>query len=244
MIYTNKVITGTYEMLAREYYNPRRHPTCANFRQASILLLRKWKEYILSQRGIVCEVGPGKSLVAKLLAQNNCSLSNLLLIDSSPSMLAYSEIWCNYGARLTLGNAESMDIPSGSVSIMISSLGDPYNTPVFWKEMSRILNEGSLGIFTIPSYEWSTAYRSQSGEDYASADFELVDGRHIRVPSWIYPVDEQIKLIESAGLIVEEVAQILISDLNTNQLSPKIRVLDRSELDIVTGYLARKSFLR
>lgn len=230
----------TYEMLVPEYYDSVRHPTCANFRQASYSLLKGWVQLLLSQNGRVCEVGPGKSLIAELLTQHGYILDNLFLVDSSPSMLAYSNHGNTHGAKLMLGNAEALPIPSGSISIVVSSLGDPYNSLRFWKETSRILKRGGLALFTTPSYEWAIAYRGECGEDFAYAEFELANGRKVRVPSIIYPVNEQIRLIESSGLIVEEITHIPLSALDLDELSPKLSVLKESKSSVVAGYLASK----
>jgi len=139
-----------------------------------------------------------------------------------------------------LGDAEAMPIPSGSISVVVSSLGDSYNSPGFWRETSRILKRGGLALFTTPSYEWAVAYRGECGEDFAYAKFELANGRKVRVPSMIYSADEQIRLIESSGLRVEEINHIPIAALDLDELSPKLSVVKESKSNVVTGYLARK----
>ncbi len=235
---------GTYEMLALEYYDSTRHPTCVSFRQASCFLLREWLQLLLSQSGWVCEVGPGKSLIAELLAQQGQTLDSLVLVDSSPSMLAYSNDWRHRGAKLVLGDAEALPLASDSIAVVVSFLGDPYNSPQFWRETSRILKQGGLALLTAPSYEWAVAYRGESKKVFTSAEFELADGRSVRVPSLIYPVDEQINLIKSSGLVVEEVTHVPISALDEGQLSPKLRVVQGSKSSVVSGYRARKSLLQ
>lgn len=232
---------NTYEILATEYYDSARHPTCANFRQASYFIIDGWLQLLLSQNGRVCEVGSGKSIIAELMTQHGHIIDNLFLVDSSPSMLAYSNHGGVHGAKLILSNAEKLPIPSGSIAVVVSSLGDPYNSPQFWRETSRILKRGGLVLFTTPSYEWAVAFRGESEDAFTTAEFELVNGRRVRVPSIIHPIDEQIQLIESKGFAIEEVSHVAISALDRRTLSPKLSILQKSGSRVVSGYLARKS---
>lgn len=62
----NVVLQSTFDVVAPEYYDPVRHPTCGNFRRASEILLAKWLSKFEGIRE-VCEVGAGKSVVAELL---------------------------------------------------------------------------------------------------------------------------------------------------------------------------------
>ena len=80
---------STYETLAPEYYDPVRHPTCANFRYASKQIIKPWLEKLTDYRPI-CEVGAGKSVAAELLLEAGESTADLFLTDSSQSMLEYS----------------------------------------------------------------------------------------------------------------------------------------------------------
>jgi len=247
LIYTDKIATrinnlifGTYEMLALEYYDSMRHPTCANFRQASFFLLRNWLRHFLLTNELICEVGPAKSLVAELLSQQGCVLDNIILADSSPTMLSYSSHWYHQGVSPILGDAESLPIASGTIAVLVSSLGDPYNNYRFWKEADRVLKRDGFVIFTTPSYEWTSSYRGDNKDAFTSAEFELLDGSYISVPSLVYPVDEQIRLIESSGFALEEVSHIPISALEQVTLSPKIQITQGNDLTVVSGYCAKK----
>ena len=95
---------GEYEDLASEYYDPLRHPTCANFREASDLLLGGWLREYSAAGAWICEVGAGRSTVAEQLAMRNISLNRLTLADSSAEMLAYSREWAARGALLVLAD--------------------------------------------------------------------------------------------------------------------------------------------
>lgn len=228
---------GTYEDIAREYYEPDLHPTCANFGEASGYLLSKWLKQFHTEGGWICEVGPGKSLLAELTTVNR-----LILIDSSQTMLCYSQQWIIKGVHLLLGDALHLPIASESIELLVSSLGDPYNEPRFWKEVYRVLRPGGISFFTTPSYEWASAFRRES--DIMWADFELSDGRRVSVPSLIYSEDVQRKLIEDSGLQVIKVDyvpnHVPLSALKS-RLSPKLLIKERgTNSSIITGYVTIK----
>ena len=233
------VLLGTYEEIALEYYDSIRHPTCANFREASGYLLNEWLKQI-HINGLLCEVGPGKSLLAELLDAQNIVFDRLILIDSSLSMLAYSNQWPNKGKHLILGDALKIPIASKSIELLVSSLGDPYNEYndcKFWKEVYRVLKPGGISFFTTPSYEWVSKFRSEG--DMTIAEFELSDGRSAWVPSWIYPENKQLEIIMNNGLLVKEVAQVSRTALKSKFISPKI-LIGEPDLSIVTGYFIIK----
>lgn len=237
-----KIPFATYEDLATEYYDSVRHPTCANFREASAYLLSDWIHLLPIDRGLLCEVGPGKSLLAEFLVALSGALNRLVLIDSSPSMLAYSKKWCNAGAHPVLGEAAMIPLVSGSMEFLLSCLGDSYNERHFWQEVYRVLRPGGISVFTTPSYDWALAFRGgNQKEGMTSAEFELSDGRRVRVPSWIYPVDEQLKQIHENGLLVKEVDHVPISAIKSGKLSPKLMVERGKDASIVTGYVIAKS---
>ncbi len=239
---TMKKVLGTYEDLASEYYDPIRHPTCANFREGSKYILRKSFEKLLSKDCWLCEVGAGKSLIAELLVKDNVALDRLIITDLSASMLTHSKQWSNVGAYILTADATNLPFASRSLEIVVSSLGDPYNTHALWKEIFRVLKPGGMFFFTTPSYEWAVSFRgTNSGEPFMLAEFELLDAKHIWVPSWIYSTDEQLEIIENEGFLVQEVVNALICDLKNGNLSPKLLSKDGSDKSIVTGYVSAKA---
>ena len=229
---------GNYEQLAAEYYDAERHPTCANFREASAKFLA---EFLLANPGArICEVGAGKSLVAEL-TEEHLSRYHLVLINSSPTMLRYSAKWATLGVELIVGQADRIPVESDSIDILVSSLGDPYNTARFWTEVQRVLRPGGTALFSTPAYEWASAFRPAGSPDLmTSAEFELVTGAHVFVPSYIYKKTEQQAIIEEAGLIVECVRDISLADLNAERVSPKLLIGQTRGSSIVTGYVVKK----
>ncbi len=233
-------VLGTYEDVASEYYDAHRHPTCANFREASCSLLDQWLRTFSFGSGWVCEVGAGKSLLAELLAARGRSLSRVVLIDSSPGMLAYSKRWCALGASLALATVEMLPLVSESVELLVASVGDPYNEVAFWKEVRRVLQPRGVSLFTTPSYEWASAFRIAAANGLRKADFELSDGRCIQVPSLIYPEVVQIELFEQSRLVVSEIAQVPRAALRSTRVSPKLLVSQDANAPVISGYVVTK----
>src|SRR5947207_2274412 len=100
-----KTPSGSYDDVAAEYYDPVRHPTCANFREASDYLLDQWwAEYQIGESAIF-EVGPGRSAAAEQMLKRGAHLNQLTLVDSSSAMLAYSGKWRAYGSHLIMGDS-------------------------------------------------------------------------------------------------------------------------------------------
>src|ERR1700728_1042873 len=163
----------SYDLIAQEYYDPKRHPTCANFRDASRILLRRWLAPTPTQARI-CDVGAGRSLSAEILREERRSLGLLVLVDQSRPMLAYSEGWRGDGATLCVASASALPYSSEYFDVVASSLGDPYNLDSFWAEIHRVLKIGGKCFFTTPSYDWAQAFRSAPDSDSKhSSDFEL-----------------------------------------------------------------------
>src|SRR5258706_2919297 len=151
-------------------------------------------------------------------------------------MLKHSVRFKKMGAALLVADATKLPLKSKSLSGIIASLGDPYNTDEFWREVARSLRPDGVCIFTTPAFEWSNAYRRSvevEREDFAY--FQLQDGRSLYVPSIIRPIGVQSATIERAGMRVLSTSHIYAATL-TLPHSPKISFGSRS-LPIVTGYL-------
>jgi SAM-dependent methyltransferase len=229
-----------YSKFATEYYDEIRHPTCKNFRDASLIYLRKVLA-ALSSPGHILEVGAGRSAVAETLIELGLNdLRKLTLIDSSIEMLLHSAPFAKAGAHIAVGDTKLLPFPSKNFSMIVAVLGDPYNTPKFWSEVSRCLVLGGTCLFTTPSDEWVRAYReSRTEERRDRAYFLLADGRGVYVPSFIYCRESQRRMIESAGLSLVEEVDVPMRQLS-GQTSPKLLPLLDGDLTPVRGYLTRK----
>jgi SAM-dependent methyltransferase len=230
----------SYETLAAEYYDAIRHPTCANFHEASRLLIESLAvDY--SQPGLVCEVGCGMSILAEVLVDGMDGLSRLLLTDSSPSMLEHSADWVNKGATALVADAAELPFGNDSVGFCLASLGDPYNDQQLWPELSRVLSVGGHIVFTTPSYEWASRYRASEGSEISTAEFWLSDGSVIAAPSIILDVGAQTNMIAATqSLRVIKVQTMQYSQLPSLNISPKLKIAEDGNLPIVTAYVARK----
>jgi SAM-dependent methyltransferase len=233
-------IASSYELVAMEYYDPERHPTCANFREASRIVLRRMPSLVSGHLNI-CEVGPGKSLLAEVLAQTNGNVASLTLVDESPSMLRYSEAWRNLGVELRVASAFVLPFTPGTFDLVVSCLGDPYNSTTFWREVYRVLRPHGKCLFTTPSWEWAKAFREDADAvSMHSSAFELADGTRVLLPSHIYSEQDQIELMRSAGLAVSVVTHVSIGDLAGQKLSPKLVLTRGTDANVVTGYVGAR----
>ena len=77
------------------------------------------------------------------------------------TMLAYSAAWFRRGARPVIADALRLPIRSACFGLVVASLGDAYNDPQFWSEVSRVLQPGGVVLFTTPSFEWAVSFRRE-----------------------------------------------------------------------------------
>lgn len=228
-------------MVAEEYYNPSKHPTCWNFRIASKMLIDKWLND--AWEDTLCEIGAGRSVVAEILLSRGASLESLLITDESERMLAYSREFEAHGARLRMASAEHLPLAGCAANLVVASLGDPYNTELFWAEAYRILKPRAQMIFTCPSFEWAAAYRGDAETGFMKAEFALRTGDHVMLPSFIYSGAVQRKMIERIGFTVTAERNVTIGDLSGEVLSPKLCLERGPDGPVVTGYVVEKTTL-
>jgi SAM-dependent methyltransferase len=221
---------GTYSDVALEYYNAGLHPTCANFREASQYFLAPWFVKLIQIRSRVLETGAGHSIVSDWLHDSGKRVSIFVASDVSLRMLSNSPRFGS-GSVYCLCDAKQLPFANNSFDVIVSSLGDPYNSAEFWRETARVLSPGGHVAFTTPSFEWAQQYRN--GIDFA--EFVMNDGEVVTVPSRIEEQREQERLIECAGLSVVSKRHIFEYEIQKTRRSPKLRAGP-----IVSGYVARK----
>lgn len=224
------LLTGSYADLASEYYDPRRHPTCANFREASQLLLTPWLCDLTNDRVDVLETGAGASIVCEWLVDTRRRIGRLVVTDVSKEMLRYSR-GSTICSHLIVCDAQQLPLISSGFDLVVASLGDPYNSVPFWSEVARVLRPGGHVLFTTPSFEWALQFRGGSHK----AEFILSNGQAITVPSDILSNDAQRRLVEGCEMALVEIRVIQDSELHRTPRSPKLR-----KGPIVTGYLCRR----
>lgn len=225
---------ASYQDVALEYYDDSRHPTCRDLRTLSAKFLIPHLRAGLPSKESLVEVGPGLSILAPE-AEAVGGLSRVILVDSSPKMLSYSTPWVARGARSLVASADATGLPSGTVSLVVSSLGDPYNHAEFWREIARLLKPGGTCLFTMPSFQWSSIFRSDSERDFA--EFERADGVRLFMPSHVRREEEQVRMIEAAGLLVEYRTEFGTEMLETEP-APKLRCVEPS-IPVISAYSIR-----
>jgi ubiquinone/menaquinone biosynthesis C-methylase UbiE len=223
------------ESIAAEYYDAARHPTSANFREASRHVLDEYLPRLIRPTSHVVEVGCGDSLVMAVLTATGVAAESVTLTDSSRTMLRYSDRWRRPGVELLVASAEDMPVGDGSFDLVVSILGDPYNTPRFWAEARRILKSGGLLLYTTPSHEWSLAFRGNSRQ----AVFDQCNGKNVVLRSIVLAPAAQRRMIEDAGLSPLLEVNVSLDDL-VGPVSPKLNVLPSRGSSVVTAYFVRR----
>jgi len=230
---------GTYDPIAGEYYNRQRHPTCHALGLASEKLIdERLDHYSFDNRCVICDVGAGRSVLAKYVNHTKAKYRSLFILDRSAKMLAWSETLAPIDARLALIDADSISAIGQRFDLIVASLGDPYNTPGFWTALQAALVADGVCLFTTPSYEWARSFRQSCPMEVEDAAlFELADGSRHYVPSLVYSEDEQVCMIQRAGLRIDYVRHAEAGDLA--EVPPKMRHLDAST-PIVTLFQIRR----
>jgi hypothetical protein len=115
-------------------------------------------------------------------------------------MISYSRKF-KQNADLVVGDALASPFSSSTFSLIMASLGDPFNEPRFWNEVQRTLKPGAHCIFTTPSYDWASSFRlGSTDEREGAALFQLSDGGRLYLPSFIESEVSQMEMIQGAGL--------------------------------------------
>lgn len=238
-------MNSNYDPVAGEYYDIERHPTSNDFSMASRLLIH---DYIRNfpPKGIVCEVGAGFSENIRELALVP-SIDNILVTDISERMLSYSRERFKEIAEFLVCDAKNIPVSDKSIDLLISSLGDPYNTPEFWREADRVLTRNGEIFFTTPSWDWAKTFRSQvEGEKPNKALFINKAEEHIYLDSYILDVTRQTSMIEKFDFRVRRVEYFKLSQFGENDtISPKLSGYLTPDTPIVTSYcVVRKGVTR
>lgn len=227
-----------YSLLADEYYDSILHPTCANFEELSRKFLEPRITGSLESSRVILETGAGRSMVAPIV-QKSHGRHDLTLLDSSSEMLSNSAEW-SLLARLLVADSQSTELSSESFDLIVSSLGDPYNTQDFWNEVFRLLKPGAICLFTTPAPEWALRFRK--ADHRTEAEFVRSDGGLVNVPSFVPEPQEQALLFSNARLKVEESRDFDLSILS-GPISPKLKIQNDWELSqvVLRGFRLRKS---
>ena len=194
---------ASYEEVALEYYDELRHPTCADFREASRVYLKRILELELPS-GQLADIGCGQSLISEFISEN------LILVDESGAMLNLN-IAASEKRRINIIEAS---FGRAEFDWIYAVLADPYNEIGAWINIKRALKVGGRCVFITPSYSWASKFRASSQSEIAgNARFDLASGKSLFLPSTILSIEQQKELISSAGLRVDHIDHIYADDL-------------------------------
>jgi len=233
-------VERSYDVVASEYYDSILHPTCSNFRSASILLISEFLRS-LPAAGRTLDLGAGRSVVPEVEAQSSRSLGSIVLFDGSRDMLANNESEFLVRCESIIGEPSKIPMVSEGIDLILSSLGDPYNNPSVWKECARLLTRFGRLIYTTPAYEWMLRYRveEEGAPEHISRFVDRTGAVH-DLPSFVYDPRTQSDLFGKAGLLVEE-TKVCYADEVPGPLSPKLVNCSKERLPIVRGFLLRRN---
>lgn len=230
---------ATYDPVAVEYYDQTAHPTCFNFNRLSRLYLEERFPEPWDASEIV-EVGAGDSAVAALLHARGYGLEGLAITDASAAMAAHSNRWRAEGATVSVIPAQNLGGSDNRFSMLVSSLGDPYNTPEFWREAHRVLKPGGRLLFTTPSFEWSRRFRRATA--LHSAEFVVGGHKVLELPSFVMPLAAQFGMMEAAGFSAIHFESLGFDRLDLAEpLSSKLRVFGADYTSFIWGFELKKS---
>jgi trans-aconitate methyltransferase len=231
--------TASYDMVAEEYYDSVRHPTCANFRQLSARYLSKQLE---TRRldGSLAEVGCGRSLLAELI-EGKRSMDGVVLTDQSEAMLRYSDRYASMGASLLVSDARDIWRSLSNLALVVASLADPYNEPAFWKSVFKCLAPGGEVMCTLPSFQWARIFRGRTHSPIEVAEFTLRDGQRHFLPSFILSLSNQVAMVEDSGLVITHFEALTVESIAIGtRLSPKLLAANDPSMPVIYGFTARR----
>jgi hypothetical protein len=219
----------TYDAVAREYYDERLHPTCADFRTATGLYLKKFFE-LRRPVGRLADVGCGNSLIAEFQTRD------LVLIDQSWNMLDQN----NSNLEKRCIDVEHEAIGFAEFDWIFAILGDPYNSPWTWRNFSEALRPSGKCVFIVPSNDWAESFRTECKDERPNfARFLTSKGETVFLRSLIVNPEDQKKMITDANLSVAAVEHVRRSELPYVR-SAKVSEFLSPDQYLLDVYLAEK----
>lgn len=193
----------SYGKVAAEYYDEGLHPTCADFRTASRVLLTRIFETVRPS-GPIADIGCGRSVVAEF------TTGNLVLVDQSSEMLSQNAE--NFEYRVC--DVEAEPFGRSEFDWVFAILGDPFNSLPTWRHIRQAMKPRASCVFVVPSYVWSEKFRARHpAERPGYARFVMASGEPVYLRSSILSQEEQSALIEHAGLSVADIGHVLAGEM-------------------------------
>ena len=201
-----------YEAISSEFTEAQRITT-RNFHELSArFFIDAVSEYVTPDARCM-ELGPGQGWLRRTVAFPSTSY---LVVDLSPSMLGFQENCISIEADVS-----GIPLRRGSCDVVLASLADPFCHPLGLTEIYRILSDGGVFIFSIPSATWAKALRP--GEEGLVTTFTTVNGSKSSVYSITYEARELIKIASICGFKCLRHCEMMAGDLpNIEGVSPAI----------------------
>jgi SAM-dependent methyltransferase len=218
----------SYDLVSDEYGDETAHPTSHALGDASRQLILS-QISAFSKPGPVIEIGPGFSS-----ATPDHLMSHTVYIDNSKKMLQVA--LSRRGSRGLFASAAAIPIGSGKIDLIVACLGDPYNTPRFWSEVSRILADSGQCVFSSPSSEWASAFRRFENSPPDRSRFTLRDGSSVDLPSFVLDVRQQANLLATHGLVITEFKVLKRAEA---PLAPKLEAVNAG-VPVIYSFLIEK----
>lgn len=230
-----------YDLLAREYYERQKHPTCANFAALHAVALDM----------IGSRVRPGERYL-----EVGCGMGQLDLVASPYDVVLtdVSEGMLSLARRRTGGlvvcrkmNAFEPDFPACTFAGVACFLADPYNHELFYRAIRNVLKTSGFLLVTVPNHVWASALRRRLNIPLEQTIF-IVHGQHtLAVPSITRPVKEQLSLLSRSGYDVVFSTTMNLSVVRGSTPSHHVRfaaeelALDATTVPLLDLYVAIKN---
>ncbi len=236
----------SYDDVADEYYDEECHPTSAAFRRISMRWIADELENSVSGGVVGLEIGAGKAILPILLKRLGISIDKLVVSDKSAKMLRANDQSPYDNVKTVLADVLDDNFPfkfgKTNFNLIVSSLGDPYNLPKMWSNLSQITSRTAVCLFTCPSLEWATHFRTLHQKGMLDvAEFATRDNSTVLLPSFIYNVTKQIKMAERSGFRLDRFDNILFSESALGIRAPKLSGAAAMQIPVLAAYRFRRT---
>lgn len=227
-----------YDTIAQEYYDAR-HKTSRNFDQLTkIAMLTR---SVVLPNGLVLDVGAGCGRTREYLGvvpERTIQLDNskvmLSLDDRQPCLLKLQ------------ADARAIPISSSQVSVVTAFLADPFMGLQFLAEAFRVLKDGGLIVFTVPTKEWGVPLRQKLKISEETTRFRKIGTEDIVVlPSVLHAASELRAMLAHIGFSNIDIQDHCIPELQTELSDDIVQVckqehVDVHKLPIIRSVIARR----
>lgn len=210
--------TAGYDLLAREYYCPEKHPTCFNFTALHTLVLASLRP-LLKPGELYLEVGCGRGQLDVIVAEGH-----VVLTDLSEGMLALARSRTQGRVPCQRMNAFDPHFPDRTFAGVAAFLADAYNHVSFFSAIRRVLKPCGFLAVTLPSHVWATALRSRLGFTLQETHFICGGKAEVAVPSITRPVSVQKELFSRLGYTVLLATTLSLELLAATEPSHHVRL--------------------